>query len=195
MLFLILIPIILLPTFIILYYLYQKIFEGNLLMLWMGVLIIFLTGLIVIFYKYHLDEKLTLRTTKYALPFNDERKKYDLPLLTYNFTQQGKSWNTKLDSVADKTKFILLQKTIEENDEHNQAELEYNFLAKALSDTTVLYLSIQYNFLTGNYYAETRTGNLSRPSYKINNLSVFDDCCSRPYTKAQVDSMMNTNEK
>ncbi len=190
MVFLILIPVFLLPAFLILYYLYQKVFEGNLLMLWLGVLIIFLAALIFLFYKLGLDEKLNLRSSKYAMSFNEERIKYNLPLLTYDFTQDGKTWNTKTDSVSDKSKFILLQKIIEEDDEHTEAEQEYNFLARAFTDTTVLYLKIQYNFLTKNYYAETRIGNLNRPSYKINNLRVFDDCCAKPYKKMQVDSIL-----
>ena len=151
-----------------------------------------LLGLFVyLFNKFKLDEKLTLGTSKYAMRFNDQRSKNNLPLLTYDFTQVGKTWNTKLDSVTDKNKFVLLQKTVEENDEHTDAELEYNFLAKALSDSTVLYLRIQYNFITQNYYAETRIGNLKRPSFKLNNLRVFDDCCSKSYTKMQVDSLLN----
>jgi hypothetical protein len=159
-------------------------------MLWLGVFIIFLAGLIIIFYKLGLDEKLNLRTSRYAIRFNDVRKLKGLPLLTYDFTQENRSWSTKVDSVSDKSKFILLQKTIEENDEHTDAELESNFLAKALSDTTVLYLHMQYNFITGNYYAETRTGNLKRPSYKINKVQIYDDCCAISYKKAQVDSML-----
>ncbi len=96
-----------------------------------------------------------------------------------------------MDSVSDISKFVLLQKTLEENDAHDDAELEYNFLAKALSDTTVLYLKTQYNFITNNFYAETTVGNLKRPSYMINKLRVFDDCCSKPYKRSQVDSLMN----
>jgi len=191
MLFLILIPIILLPVFLICYYLYQKVFEGNYLVLGLAVMIVLLGIAVSLFYRFNLDEKLTLRTSKYAMRFNKERKKNNLPLLTYNFTQDGKTWNAKLDSVTDKSKFVLLQKTLEENDEHNAAELEYNFFAKALSDTTVLYLKMQYNFNTKNFYAETTLGNLSRPSYRINNLRVFDDCCSKAYTRLQVDSMLN----
>ena len=190
MVFLILIPVFLLPAFLILYYLYQKVFEGNLLMLWLGVFIIFLAGLVIIFYQTGLDEKLSLRTSTYGISFNDIRTENNLPLLTYEFTQDGKTWNTKADSVSDPNKFILVQKTIEENDEHTAADLEFNFLAKALSDTTVLYLKIQYNFLTKNYYAETTIGNLKRPSYRLNKLRVFDDCCSRKYKRAQVDSLL-----
>ncbi len=191
MVFIILVPIFLLPTFLILWYLYQRIFEGNNLMLLMAGSIALLGLFVYLFNKFKLDEKLTLGTSKYAMRFNDERSKNNLPLLTYDFTQVGKTWNTKLDSVTDKNKFVLLQKTVEENDEHTDAELEYNFLAKALSDSTVLYLRIQYNFITQNYYAETRIGNLKRPSFKLNNLRVFDDCCSKSYTKMQVDSLLN----
>ncbi len=190
MAFIILAPIFLLPVFLFLWFLYQKVFEGNSLMLGLAALIIVLATMVFFFNKFKWDEKLILRTSKYALRFNNERRQNNLPLLTYNFTQEGKSWNTKLDSVSDKTKFVLLQKVVEEDDEHRNAELEYNFLAKAISDTTVLYLRIQYNFITKNYYAETRLGHLSHPSFTINNLRVFDDCCSKPYTKLQVDSML-----
>ncbi len=190
MAFLIFIPVFLLPLFLIFWFIYQRVFEDNLLLLWMALLIGILATLIFLFNHFKWDEMLTMHTSKYALRFNDERQQNHLPLLTTEFTEAGLTWNTKLDSVSNKSKFVLLQKVIEENDQHNGAEQEFNFLGKALSDSTVLYLRIQYNFLTTNYYAETRIGNLSRPSYTINRLQVYDDCCSKPYTKRQVDSLL-----
>jgi hypothetical protein len=158
--------------------------------LFASALFVVLGVLIFTFYKLKWDEKLMMLTSKYALRFNEERTKNHLPPLTYDFVKDGMNWDTKLDSVSDRKKFVLLRKTMEENDAHNAAELEYNLLAKALSDTTVMYLRIQYNYLTGNYYAETTTGNLNRPSFKINKLTVFEDCCSRSFKQMQVDSML-----
>lgn len=193
MIFVIIVPLILLPTFLIFWYLYQKFFEGNYLMLGLAGLIVLLSVLIYFFYRFDLDKKLIMRTSKYAIRFNDHRHENGLPLLTYEFIQEGNTWNAKLDSISDTSKFVLVQKIIEENDTHTKAEQEYNFLAKALSDTTVLYLKIQYNFSTQNYYAETRLGNLSRPSYMINKMRIFDDCCSIPYKKSQVDSLLKNS--
>ncbi len=193
MIFVILVPLFLLPAFLIFWYLYQKIFEGNYLMLGLAGLIVLLSILIYFFYRFGYDKKLTMRTSKYAIRYNEQRAESGLPLLTYDFSQEGNTWNAKLDSISDTSKFVLVQKIIEENDTHTDAEQEYNFLAKALSDTTVLYLKIQFNFNTKNYYAETRLGNLSRPSYFINKMRIFDDCCSIPYKKSQVDSLLKNS--
>src|SRR5690348_1546565 len=101
MVFVILIPIILLPLFLFCFYIYQRFFEGNSMFLFAGVLILILSVLIFLFYRLHWDEKLLLKTSKYALRFNEERAKNHLPPLTYDFVKDGMNWDTKLDSVND----------------------------------------------------------------------------------------------
>ena len=192
---LILIPIFLLPGCLLLFHLYQRFFDGNTLMLGLAALIIILGVFVYSFYLMHWDEKLTLATSKYALRFNDERQTAGIPLLTKNFIQHGNTWDTKLDSISDKSRFVLIQKMIEENDQQNAAEQEFNFMARALNDSQVQYLKIQYNFTTKNYYGETSIGKLSRPSYSINALKIFDECCTEVYNRRQVDSILAGHDK
>jgi hypothetical protein len=184
-------PIFILPCFLIFIYFYQKYFEGNYFLAGIIFFAVFLTLLIIGLKVLKLDERIQRYTATYGYRFNRERALAGLPMMDSGFDKDDNCWDTKADSVSDGKKFILIQTCTEENDTHDAAEQEYVLMGKALSDSTVLYLSIEYNYLTKNYYAETRLGNLKRPSYRIGKLQLFEYCCTHPYKRNQVDSLLS----
>ena len=187
----ILLPLVILPGFFVCYYLYRRFFEGNpVFMLWIGFLL-FLSLIIFLFQKFKLDQKLILRTATYGYRFNAKRAELKLPLLTGAFIKDDNCWNTTIDSIQDTAHFVLIQKCMEENAEKNGLESESNILARALNDSTVQYLQTQYNFSTGYFWAELKTGNLKRTTYRINKVQLFEDCCARMLRKGQVDTLLS----
>ncbi|HNC31955.1 MAG TPA: hypothetical protein PKX08_18225, partial [Cyclobacteriaceae bacterium] len=87
-------------------------------LLWVGFLLI-LFLIIFLFQKFHLDQKLILRTATYGYRFNDKRAALKLPLLTADFIKDENCWNTTIDSIQDTAHFVLIQKCMEENAEKN----------------------------------------------------------------------------